>query len=241
VKDHHGSRVLVLQHHPSERPGSLGALLEAAGLDLVTVELDAGDTIPSLDDFAAMLVMGGPMDVWEEAEYRWLDPEKAAIRDWVTVRRRPFLGVCLGNQLLADALGGVVAPMRTPEVGLHPVHRTAEAEGDPLFAGLPPEFEAVHWHLAEVRRLPAGATLLSTNGTSAVQAFRAGSQAWGIQFHIEAEPDTVSRWIRARSYAEALEETYPGGVDGFLTATAAASQTLQQIAGEVASQFLALI
>src|SRR5580704_15042951 len=86
-------RVLVLQHHPDEDPGSLGPLLVDAGLSLVVVELDAGEAIPPLEPVDLLLVMGGPMDVWEEDEHRWLVAEKAVIRRWVAELGRPFLGI----------------------------------------------------------------------------------------------------------------------------------------------------
>ena len=124
---------LVLQHHPDEHPGSLGPTLEDAGLTLSTVELDAGQPIPALDPFDLLVVMGGPQQVWEEDEHPWLVDEKAVIRHWVGELHRPFLGVCLGHQLLADAMGGRVARMETPEIGVHDIRRTSDGAGDPFF------------------------------------------------------------------------------------------------------------
>ncbi len=135
-------RVLVLQHHPDEHPGSLGPLLEDAGLALTTVELDAGEAIPALEPFDLMLVMGGPQHVWEEDEHPWLVTEKAAIRRWVGELGRPYLGVCLGHQLLADAMGGTVALMETPEIGVIEVERTPAGAVDPLFGRLPAQCPA---------------------------------------------------------------------------------------------------
>src|ERR1700722_8191492 len=91
-------RVLVLQHHPLEDPGSLGPLLRDAGLSLTVVELDAGEALPPLEPFDLVLAMGGPMDVWEDKEHPWLVDEMAAIRYWVAELGRPFFGVCLGHQ-----------------------------------------------------------------------------------------------------------------------------------------------
>ena len=102
-----GGEVLVLQHLAAEDPGALGLLLVDAGMRLTTVELDEGEEIPDLEGFDLLLVMGGPMDVWEEDEHPWLVAEKAAIHSWVSELRRPYLGVCLGHQLLADGHGRV--------------------------------------------------------------------------------------------------------------------------------------
>ena len=126
-------RVLVFQHISVEHPGSFRAMMAADGITWDTVAFDEGDAKPEFDRYAALLVMGGPMDVWQEDRYPWLVAEKDAIRRWVGAGR-PFLGICLGHQLLAAALGGHVGPMRAPEVGIAEVTLTDPA--DALFAGL---------------------------------------------------------------------------------------------------------
>ena len=223
-----------------KRPVPSGPV-RSAGCELVTVELDHGVPIPPLEGFALLLVMGGPMDVWQEDVHPWLSGEKAAIREWVTERQRPFLGVCLGHQLLADALGGEVGPMAAPEVGVCEVDLTEDGVADTLFAGLPGRLDAVQWHGAEVRQIPPDSALLATNATSGMQAFRVSDRAWGIQFHVEASPEMVAKWVRVASYRAALEAGYPDGVERYLADIESRRQHLEGISAAITDHLLSLI
>jgi GMP synthase-like glutamine amidotransferase len=209
----------VLQHHPDEHPGSLGPLLEGAGLALTTVELDAGHAIPSLEPFDLMLVMGGPQHVWQEEQHPWLITEKAAIRRWVGDLARPYLGVCLGHQLLADAMGGRVALMAVPEIGVLDVARTPAGEADPVFGRLPAVLPGLQWHEAEVVEAPAGAAVLAENSSSPVQALRVGPHALGVQFHVEVDADTIPKWAAVPEYERTLSEHFgnPGALQHAVT------------------------
>src|ERR1700738_4280966 len=111
-------KILVFQHVSVEHPGVFREFWAQAGHTYDTVELDTGDGIPTLSTYDLIVVMGGPMDVWQAEAHPWLVAEKAAIRTWVKELQRPYLGICLGHQLLADALGGTVSLMSAPEVGL---------------------------------------------------------------------------------------------------------------------------
>lgn len=200
-------RALVLQHLAVEHPGSFRAFWAERGLEWTAVELDAGEPIPPLDGFDLLAVMGGPMDVWEEDEHPWLVAEKAAIRRWVLELKRPYLGICLGHQLLAVACGGEAARMSRPEVGLGEVELTEAGSADPLFAGLPPTLETFQWHGVEVTRLPEGGVALARNGACAVQAMRVGAHAYGVQFHPEIVAETVADWERIPEYMASLEKS----------------------------------
>jgi GMP synthase-like glutamine amidotransferase len=170
------------------------------------VELDAGEAIPPLEGFDILLVMGGPMDVWEEDKFPWLAAEKAAIRDWVSAGR-PYLGMCLGNQLLAEAIGGHTRLMTAPpEVGMSKVQQLLPGgTPDPIFKDVPALCTCFQWHGAEVVALPPGARLLATSPGCAVQGFALGRHAYGLQFHLELTETTAAEWGELPEYAAALE------------------------------------
>lgn len=186
-------RLLVLQHSAGEPPAAFGVHALAAGDTLCVVRLYAGEPIPNLNGFDAILVMGGPMDVWEEDAHPWLAPEKIAIRTWVETGK-PYLGICLGHQLLAEALGGLCKTMAKPEIGMSEV-MTKDTARDPLFASQPDTFDAMHWHGVEVVKPPANARVLGASRGCANQIMRVAPKAWGLQFHPELEPGTIIKWM----------------------------------------------
>ncbi|MXY33070.1 MAG: type 1 glutamine amidotransferase, partial [Boseongicola sp. SB0664_bin_43] len=178
-------KLLVLQHAEAEHPGIFRKFLGEDGHDYDAVELDAGEELPSIDGYDGLWVLGGPMDVWQEDAHPWLVAEKACIRDAVEVRGLPFLGLCLGHQLLAEALGGSVGPSRTPEIGIMDVQLTEDGATGVIFDGFPEAFPCLQWHSAEVTKVPAGAEVLATSPACAVQALKWGPRAYSAQFHIE--------------------------------------------------------
>ena len=111
-------KFLVLQHINIEHPGIFLKFMKEDNIKIDTVELDENEKIPSLDLYDAMIVMGGPMDTWQEETYPWLKPEKEAIHKFACINRKPYLGLCLGAQLLSEAVGGKVRKMKTPEIGV---------------------------------------------------------------------------------------------------------------------------
>jgi GMP synthase-like glutamine amidotransferase len=215
-------KILVLQHVDVEHPGIFRDFFKADGLGWDTVELDAGDPLPDVAAYDLMVVMGGPQDVWQEDRYPWLVAEKAAIRKFVVDLGRPYLGICLGHQLLAAAIGGEVAPGKIPEVGVLTVKQTQAGQDDPLFRSIADPIDVLQWHGAEVVRLPDDAHVLASSDACAVQAFRYRDSAYGFQFHVEITEQTVSDWAAIPVYAQALDAALGHGAAGRLKSEVAA-------------------
>ena len=229
--------ILVLQHAVVEHPGIFRFFLARDNHTYDTVELDQGAALPALDSYDALWVMGGPMDVWQEAEHPWLKAEKALIKDAVQTRNMPFLGLCLGHQLLAEALGGHVGKSNVPEVGVMDVSLTAAGTAATIFAKLPQRFGCLQWHSAEVITMPVGAICLAASAACAVQAMQWGAQAFSAQFHIEIEPDTVLNWAEIPEYAVALGA---GGVERMGADAAVHMAVFNQMAEQLYTNWMAI-
>jgi GMP synthase (glutamine-hydrolysing) len=184
---------VVLQHVPYEGPGAVALALRDAGADACIVRLDRDEEVPPEGAVAGMcglVVMGGPMSVHDELP--WLEPERALIR-WAVEVGLPVLGVCLGAQQLAAALGAAVTRGPVPECGVGEVHLTDEAISDPVFGPSPSPLPCVHWH-GDTFALPEGAVRLARNEAYENQAFRFGPRAYGLQFHVEVTGSLVAHW-----------------------------------------------
>ena len=167
------------------------------------MELDEHDPLPDWREFDAIVAMGGPMSVNDEAAFPFLTAEKRLIREAVQAGT-PFWGTCLGVQLLAASLGARVYAGPKPEVGLLSITLTDEAMRDPVFHGLPRELITLQWH-GDTFDLPDDAVLLASSSAYPAQAFRWGSSAYGIQFHLEVTVEMASEWALVPVYKEALE------------------------------------
>jgi GMP synthase-like glutamine amidotransferase len=203
-------KFLSLQHIAIEDPGTFKDFLLEDGHTLTTIQLDEGDTIPSnLNEFDAMLCMGGPMDTHMEKEYPWLVPEKKAIAEYVLNLEKPFLGFCLGCQLLGEVLGGKVIQSSPPEIGVLDIHSKEDIKTDPVFNFLPPSFKALQWHSYEVVGLEENQniTILGSSLTTKYQIYGYKKHAYGIQFHLEIRNTTVDDWAEVPEYKNALEQS----------------------------------
>tara|TARA_B100001079_G_C16167995_1_gene407286 strand:- start:47 stop:709 length:663 start_codon:yes stop_codon:yes gene_type:complete len=181
----------------------------ADGWNLTTIELDEGDKIPkNLNEFDAMLCMGGPMDTWMEKEFPWLVEERLRIKEFVLDMEKPFLGFCLGCQLLGEVVGGQVVKSSVPEIGILDVSFSEDKKQDRLFSSFPDKIKALQWHSYEVKNIEKNknVTLLASSSSTKYQIFKYKKHAYGIQFHIEVKNNTVSDWGCVPEYKSALEK-----------------------------------
>ncbi|MCK5013899.1 MAG: type 1 glutamine amidotransferase [Candidatus Omnitrophica bacterium] len=196
--------ILFIKHIDIEGPETLKEFFEGQGLQTQTIELQNGDSLPEdIGNIEAIISLGGPINVYEEEKYPFLKDEHVFLKNVVT-QEIPFLGICLGSQLLAKACEAKVNQSPEKEIGLFPVRFTDDGKKDPLFKGLEETIDVFQWH-DDMSDLPSGAELLASSGGCPQQAFRIGSVAYGLQFHIEVIESTIRKWT----------ETYFGEEDPF--------------------------
>ena len=194
-----GPRVLVVQHEADGPPGHVGRWLLEAGCELEVRRPYTGEPLPEdLEEYDGLLVLGGAMGANDDAQHWWLAPTKELIRAAGDVEL-PTLGICLGHQLAATALGGVSARNpRGQQIGLLELGITPEAADDPLLgpvAGQPGAVRGVQWNYDVVDPLPDHATVLAATPDGEVQAARFGPAAWGVQLHPEVDEAIVGAWV----------------------------------------------
>ena len=230
--------ILVVQHETDCPTGWVGDWLVEAGAELDVRHPYRGDDLPSdLHGYSGLIVLGGSMGANDDAENPWLTATKALIREGA-VRRVPVLGICLGHQLCAVALGGeVVRNPRGQQIGVIPVGWTDEAAADELFGAMVGPVRAVQWNNDIVRRLPEGAVLLAETPAGEVQAARFAPTVWGVQWHPEAGHDIIRTWVD-EDRDEAAERGI--NVDFHVAAVAEAEQEMRATWRPLAERFLAL-
>lgn len=228
--------VLVVQHVEVEGLGMLGELLVERGI--APKWLRPSDPVPAspLEDVHGLVVLGGPMGVYESDRHPRLCDEMNLLGDALG-RQLPVLGICLGSQLLAAALGARVYPGPRKELGWLDVTLQADASDDALFRGVPSRFRALHWH-GDVFDLPSGARHLASSELTAHQAFSHGDSAWGLLFHLEAGSAEV------RAMANAFpEEIVAAGIDAdaLVASTAAHVDDARTLARSAFGAWLSLV
>jgi GMP synthase-like glutamine amidotransferase len=207
-------RALIFQHMDHDHPGRFLDYFAEDDIVPEFVRLFAGQAIPPLANYDLLFVLGGAQDTWQDEEFPYLKEEKAAIHEWVLDRAKPYLGVCLGHQLLATALGGEVAKAAASEIGVFDVEMTEAGTLHPFFADIEPQQRVMQWHHAEVKRAPQGAAVLARSNAAAVQTLAIDNHALSTQFHCEFSPQTVAGWSSLPNYVAVLErELGPGGYD----------------------------
>jgi GMP synthase-like glutamine amidotransferase len=194
-------RVLALQFDRDDPPGNLGEIMQEHGIAWQTVNAEE-EAIPDPASFAAVLAMGGPQHVGHHERDRYLDDAVGAIQRSVELDV-PVLGLCLGGQLLAYAMGAEVRKHTSTPIGFYRVQLTGEGSQDPLFAGLPGYQQVFHWH-EDTFDIPRNAVPLATNAATRNQAFRYGRSAYGTQYHIELTPGMMNSWLLDSPFHEEI-------------------------------------
>ena len=206
--------VIVLQHIKIEDPGYIKDLMIKDNINLTTIELDEGEKIPNdLSKFDAMFCMGGPMDTWMEKDYPWLIEEKKRIKEFVVELKKPYLGFCLGCQLLGEVIGGQVTRSEPSEIGILDIEFIENKNKDNLFSSFPNQIKSLQWHSYEVQNLENNkdVTLIASSAVTKYQIFKYQNHAYGIQFHIEIKDTTVNEWGCVPEYKSALEKQLGSG------------------------------
>lgn len=188
--------VLIIKHIDIEGPGTIGKFLEEKGVPFRTIDVFDGGALPkSLEGLSAIIVLGGPMNVYEEEEYPFLRNEDLFLKE-VLAKGVPALGFCLGAQLIAKAKGAAVKKNPVKEIGWFTISLDKDVLPDPLFQGFPEEFDVFQWH-GDTFEIPDDAIRLAGSALCSNQAFRLAGNVYGLQFHIEVTDEMVHQWLDA--------------------------------------------
>ena len=193
--------VLIVKHVGVEGPGSIGTHLQQQGIPYRILNLEANGPFPKLDNLTHVILLGGPMNVYEEERYPFLVQEDLFIKEAIQ-RGKRILGICLGAQLIAKALAAKVRRAPVKEIGWYDLSLTEEGRKDPIFSRLPETFSAFQWH-GDTFDLPKAAKLIATSDPVSNQAFRYGENAYGLQFHLEVTEEMIEDWMK--EYEEEFE------------------------------------
>jgi GMP synthase-like glutamine amidotransferase len=211
--------VLILKNITTEGPGTIEDFLRKEDIPFSIIELGLGEHPPSLEKFSALIVLGGPMGVYEMDRYPYIMAGSRVIREAIN-RDMKILGVCLGSQMIAHCLGADVYPGPEKEIGWYHIELTGDGLKDPLMRriAMHPEvgdfwrkFKVFHWH-ADTFDLPPEAVLLASSARYKNQAFRFGSRVYGFQFHMEVSKGIILEWFKdaadLKKMADETEKIY---------------------------------
>lgn len=233
MKNNHFLDALI--HAPAETCGLISEIAAELGLEIREHHLYRGDPLPKASEIHCLIVMGGPMNVDESDIFPFLPSEIALIKNCLSAKR-PMLGICLGSQLIAKALGSRVFANPVREVGWHPITLLSSAAHDPLFSACPKTFNVFHWH-GDTFNLPVGATLLATTPQCQNQAYCIQSNVYGFQFHLEVTPTMLQHWV-ADDNSEAYIRSAGENPDQIANQTGAQFRDLEPLARNVIRLFL---
>ena len=203
-------KIIAFQHIEVENLDFLEKLLINYGFEIEYIKLFNNQKIPnSLEEFSLMVSLGGPMDTWMESKYNWLKREKEAIKKYVVGLEKPFLGFCLGCQLLGEVLGGEIVKSKEPEIGFSKVLLNENVKSDMLFSDFRRNLDVFQLHSFEVKGLKhPDIKILGSSENTDYQLFKYKTNAYGIQFHIEISEYTIRKWFKVKQYEKVLKEKY---------------------------------
>lgn len=230
-------RVLFLSHQASAGPGVLGDALEEAGIPFTVARTWQLERAPSLEGVSALVVLGGEQNADDTARHSYLATNRALVGEAVT-SGVPVLGVCLGAQILARALGGRVARAAVREIGWQPIEATQAGRADPVVGPLTEVERLFQWH-EDCFELPPDCVLLAESAVGP-QAFRFGERAYGLQFHLEVTSETIAAWIEETDPAT-LRETWGSSGEDLVAGAARHLRAQAEAARRAVHGFLQLV
>ncbi|MGB9628551.1 MAG: type 1 glutamine amidotransferase [Thermodesulfobacteriota bacterium] len=198
-------KVLIIKHIEVEGPGLIEPFLKKEKVPFQILNLETEPNLPKLNDLTHIIMLGGPMNVYEEDQYPFLREEDRFIKEAIQ-RGKSVLGICLGAQLIAKALGAKVFKAPVKEIGWYDVSLTKIGSDDPLFFKFPKTFPVFQWH-GDTFEIPKGAKLIVTSSSVPYQAFRYGEKVYGLQFHLEVTGEMITQWMD--TYEEDFERSQP--------------------------------